>query len=149
MPGAWAFVLCLALGCGQTKRNAAGVSNGQPANGGAANSATSDIASSSAGGSSTGQSGGSAGTGNDTCGPNAAEPWVTKHLVRLSFNQLTTSIRTIFGDALADQITSEFAIRDRKRRSLLRLADPSNGWVVNDAIWSVSDGIGRLAPEAL
>ncbi len=81
---------------------------------------------------------------NDPCAPNAAGPWASKRLVRLSFNQLTTSIRTIFGDALADQIAAEFALGDRKDRPLPPLAAPSEGWVVTDAVWSVSDGIGQL-----
>lgn len=91
---------------------------------------------------------GTAGTGSDACPSDRASVSATsKRLVRLSFNQLAASIRTLFGAALADQIATELEIPDPDHRGFPPLAAVDEGWTVIDSVWTRLDRIGDIARE--
>jgi hypothetical protein len=64
-------------------------------------------------------------------------------LVRLTFNQVANSIRTWFGNALADQIATTYEIGDPTSRTFPPLASPREGSVVTDATWAKLDLISQ------
>src|SRR6478735_7291326 len=68
------------------------------------------------------------GGGSTLC---SGEPVVTKkRLVRLTFNQTTSSIRALLGNALADQVATDFEIVDDSHRTFPPLQNPREGSLV-------------------
>jgi len=73
-------------------------------------------------------------------GPTLAAP---KRMVRLTFNQLANSVRSLFGDTLADDITETFEIGSLSDRDFPPLASPREGSLFIDAVWQSSDAIAQ------
>lgn len=66
-----------------------------------------------------------------------------KRMVRLTFNQLASSVRSLFGDALADDVMQTFEIGDLADRDFPPLASPREGSLFIDAVWQSSDAIAQ------
>jgi hypothetical protein len=66
-----------------------------------------------------------------------------KRLVRLTFNQTTSSIRALLGDALADQVASDFEIVDASHRTFPPLQNPREGALVNDTVFDIGDRMAQ------
>jgi hypothetical protein len=97
------------------------------------------------GGPGTGLGGDSGGTGP---GPCTGDPvTVQKRMVRLSFNQVVTTIRSTLGDTIANQIVNDPVnasdLLDSKHRGFPPLASPREGSVITDATWSTGDQIAQ------
>jgi hypothetical protein len=121
---------------GTTGGGGTGSGNG-PGNTGAANSG---------GGGTTG------GAGATGPGPCTGDPvLVQKRLVRLTFNQVTTSIRAVLGNAIADKIANDpvFAadLLDSRHRGFPPLASPREGSVITDQTWATGDQIAQEAAQ--
>src|SRR6187549_1441664 len=56
-----------------------------------------------------------------------------KRMVRLTFNQLANSVRSLFGDALADAVVETFEIGDLSDRDFPPLSSPREGALFIDA----------------
>jgi hypothetical protein len=94
-------------------------------------------------------SGGSSGTGGGTTvlpagcdGPEVAMP---KRLIRLSFNQLASSLRPIFGDAFAAKLITDNQILPATERTFPPLGDTSEGTSYIDTKWQSADAIASAA----
>lgn len=70
-----------------------------------------------------------------------------KRMVRLTFNQLANSVRSLFGDALADEVITKFEIGDLADRDFPPLSSPREGSVFIDAVWQSSDAIAQKVGE--
>jgi hypothetical protein len=66
-----------------------------------------------------------------------------KRMVRLTFNQLANSVRSLFGDALADDVIETFEIGDLSDRDFPPLSSPREGSLFIDAVWQSSDAIAQ------
>lgn len=124
-------------GTGTTAGTTAGVGGSGMAAGTTTGTSTSGIA-----------MGGSAGTGTtfdppavDDCeGSTLAAP---KRLIRLTFNQLASSIESLFGTALADEIRATYEIGSLVDRDFPPLASPREGSLFIDSVWTSSDAIAQ------
>lgn len=67
----------------------------------------------------------------------------SKRMVRLTFNQLASSVRSLFGDALADQVMETYEIGDLGDRDFPPLASPREGSLFIDTVWQSSDAIAQ------
>jgi len=97
-------------------------------------------------GTSTTGSGG--GSGTTTSGPmpvdcEGSTVAASKRMVRLTFNQLANSVRSLFGDALADEVVATFEIGSLSDRDFPPLASPREGSLFIDAVWQSSDAIAQ------
>ncbi len=94
-----------------------------------------------------GGSGGPTGPGACTGSPTL----VQKRMVRLSFNQVVTTVRAILGDTIADKIANDpvYAadLPDAKHRWFPPLASPREGSVITDAAWNTGDQIAQAAAQ--
>lgn len=74
---------------------------------------------------------------------------VPKRIVRLSFNQLSNTIHSLFDDALGRQIDVDFEIGSEAPygRSFPPLASPGEGAVISTEVWRVNDQIAAAAGE--
>ena len=112
------------------------------------------------GASSTGGSSGlgSGGTGTGTAGgetkpPNMSadcEGWevaMPRRVIRLSFNQLATSLRPVFGEEFADKMVVDHAIKDPSERTFPPLGDTDEGSSYIDAKWQTADAIAVAAGQ--
>ncbi len=70
-----------------------------------------------------------------------------KRLIRLSFNQLAASLRTIFDDSFADGIIDTFDIAGPTERTFPPLGDTREGSSYIDAKWQTADGIAQAAGQ--
>ena len=110
--------------------------NGQPGSGGSATT-----------------TGGNSSTGGsvDMRPPNQSEDcegWevaMPKRLIRLSFNQVATSLAPIFGQAFAAKIVTDNSIKDPTERTFPPLGDTDEGSSYIDAKWQTADGIAVAA----
>src|SRR5215471_18773036 len=98
------------------------------------------------GGGSGGAGGGGGGGGGGPTGPGpcTGDPnLVQKRMVRLSFNQVVTTLRAILGTTIADKIANDpiYAadLPDAKHRWFPPLASPREGSVITDAAWNTGD----------
>ncbi|HEU5073769.1 MAG TPA: DUF1592 domain-containing protein [Polyangiaceae bacterium] len=66
-----------------------------------------------------------------------------KRMVRLTFNQLASSVRSLFGDALADDVMETFEIGDLTDRDFPPLSSPREGSLFIDSVWQSSDAIAQ------
>lgn len=66
-----------------------------------------------------------------------------KRMVRLTFNQLASSVRSLFGDDLADEVMETFEIGDLADRDFPPLSSPREGSLFIDAVWQGSDAIAQ------
>jgi hypothetical protein len=97
---------------------------------------------------------GAGGAGAASVGPCTGDPVVTpKRIVRLSFNQIASSIRSMFtsvvnptvGTAIGDRILNNpaYSIVDAAHRWFPPLSNPREGSVLIDAVWKTGDSIGE------
>jgi hypothetical protein len=74
-----------------------------------------------------------------------------KRMVRLTFNQLTTSIRALLGDAIGNQIANNpvYAddLVDAQHRWFPPLSSPREGSVIVDAVWATGDQVAQEAAK--
>jgi Protein of unknown function (DUF1592)/Protein of unknown function (DUF1588)/Protein of unknown function (DUF1595)/Protein of unknown function (DUF1585) len=83
--------------------------------------------------------------------PNQAadcEGWdvaMPKRLIRLSFNQVATSLVPIFGQAFATKIVADNSIKDPTERTFPPLGDTDEGSAYIDSKWQTADGIATAA----
>jgi hypothetical protein len=97
--------------------------------------------------------GGSSSTGGsvDMRPPNQSEDcegWevaMPKRLIRLSFNQVATSLLPVFGQEFVTKIISDNAIKDPTERTFPPLGDTDEGSSYIDAKWQTADGIATAA----
>jgi hypothetical protein len=103
-----------------------------------------------------GSSGSGTGTGGTTGEmkpPNQAadcEGWdvaMPKRLIRLSFNQVATSLIPIFGQEFATKIIADNSIKDPTERTFPPLGDTDEGSSYIDSKWQTADGIAKAAGE--
>ena len=98
------------------------------------------------------------GTGGGVVVPCTGDPVVTpKRIVRLSFNQIAASVRSMFttvssaavGTAIGDKIQNNpaYAIVDAAHRWFPPLANPREGSVLIDTVWQTGDNIGKEVSE--
>ncbi len=67
----------------------------------------------------------------------------SKRLVRLTFNQLAASVRSLFGDSLAAQVQTAFEIGSLSDRDFPPLSSPREGSLFIDSVWQSSDAIAQ------
>ena len=99
-----------------------------------------------------GGKGGGGGGGPTGPGPCTGDPTlVQKRMVRLSFNQVVTTLRAILGDTIADKIANDPVYQadlpDAKHRWFPPLASPREGSVITDAAWNTGDQIAQAAAQ--
>jgi hypothetical protein len=93
---------------------------------------------------------GNAGSGGTTplpegCeGPEIAMP---KRLIRLSFPQLASSMRPVFGDAFAAEVLKGALVPPTTERTFPPLGDTSEGSTYIDAKWQSADAMARAAGD--
>lgn len=126
------------VGSGSGTSSGGGGPPGAPSGGGA-----------SAGSTGSPGAGGSAPTSPGAC---AGDPIaVQKRMVRLSFNQVLTTIRAVLGNPIADKIANDpiYAtdLLDAKHRGFPPLASPREGSVITDATWATGDQIAQQAAQ--
>ncbi|MEO5769521.1 MAG: DUF1592 domain-containing protein [Polyangia bacterium] len=125
-----------------------GGGSGQPGSGGAAVGSAAGSGPGS-GGRGTTPTGGTGVTGPDGCTGDPVA--VQKRMVRLSFNQVTTTIRAMLGNTLADKLQSDptFAadLLDSQHRGFPPLASPREGSVITDATWVTGDQIAQKTAQ--
>lgn len=68
-----------------------------------------------------------------------------KRLIRLSFNQVATSLVPVFGEAFATKIVTDFSIKDPTERTFPPLGDTDEGSSYIDSKWQAADGIATAA----
>jgi hypothetical protein len=98
-----------------------------------------------------GNTGGSSGVGGSSTvlpagcdGPEVAMP---KRLIRLSFNQLASSLRPIFGEELAAKVIADNQILPPTERTFPPLGDTSEGTSYIDTKWQSADAIATAAAK--
>jgi Protein of unknown function (DUF1592)/Protein of unknown function (DUF1588)/Protein of unknown function (DUF1595)/Protein of unknown function (DUF1585) len=98
-------------------------------------------------------SGGSAGSSSSAGGSTMVSPQdcdgdeiaMPKRLVRLSFNQIASSLRPVFGDAFAASVLKTNQIPPTTERTFPPLGDTSEGSTYIDAKWQSSEAIAENA----
>ncbi len=70
-----------------------------------------------------------------------------KRLIRLSFNQVAASMRSVFGDVFADGLIETFDIVGPTERTFPPLGDTREGSSYIDAKWQTADGIAQAAGQ--
>jgi len=89
--------------------------------------------------------GGGPGSGGELCaGTDVVAP---KRIIRLSFNQMESSIRALLGDTIADKIALDYQIADAQHRTFPPLSNPREGAVVTDTVWTLDDQIAQEAAQ--
>lgn len=86
-------------------------------------------------------------TGNEMPG---CEGWaiaMPKRLIRLSFNQITTSLVPIFGQEFATKVATDKGIKDAIERTFPPLGDTDEGSSYIDSKWQSADAIAKSAAE--
>lgn len=78
--------------------------------------------------------------GTDVAAPEVAAP---KRLIRLTFNQIANSVRSLFGDAAATLITTKYQIGDATARTFPPLVSPREGSLISEDKWSKNDFIAK------
>lgn len=68
-----------------------------------------------------------------------------KRLIRLSFNQLATSLGPVFGEAFKAKIVTDFSIKDPTERTFPPLGDTDEGSSYIDSKWQAADAIATAA----
>lgn len=97
------------------------------------------------GGSSGVGTGGSSTVTPEGCdGPEVAMP---KRLIRLSFNQLASSLRPVFGEAFAKEVLTKNQIPKTTERTFPPLGDTSEGSSYIDSKWLSAEAIAEKAGE--
>ena len=91
-----------------------------------------------------GGSGGSMTAPQDCDGPEIAMP---KRLIRLSFNQIASSLRPVFGDAFAADVLTNNSIPPTTQRTFPPLGDTSEGSTYIDSKWQSSEAIAEKAGD--
>lgn len=93
----------------------------------------------------------SGGTPTDMRPPNQSadcDGWevaMPKRLIRLSFNQVATSLVPVFGQEFATKIIADNAIKDPTERTFPPLGDTDEGSSYIDAKWQTADAIATAA----
>lgn len=97
-----------------------------------------------------GTGGASGAGGSSTLGPqdcDGNEIAMPKRLIRLSFNQIASSLRPVFGDALAADVLKVNQIPPTTERTFPPLGDTSEGPTYIDAKWQSSEAIAAKAAD--
>jgi hypothetical protein len=72
-------------------------------------------------------------------------------MVRLTFNQVVTTIRSVFGNTIGDKLDNDPVynadLLDAKHRGFPPLASPREGSVVTDATWTTGDQIAQATAQ--
>jgi hypothetical protein len=70
-----------------------------------------------------------------------------KRIVRLSFNQISNTVRSLFGDTLAQKVDVDFEIgaESQVARTFPPLASPREGSLIGKTIWPTNDQIAAAA----
>jgi len=95
-----------------------------------------------------GRAGATAGGGSTSVAPqdcDGDEIAMPKRLVRLSFNQIASSLRPVFGDAFATDVLKTNQIPPPTQRTFPPLGDTSEGSTYIDAKWQSSEAIAEKA----
>lgn len=94
-----------------------------------------------------GQSGGGSSGGGTTAPQNCdgAEVAMPKRLIRLSFSQLATTLRPVFGDAFANKVIADNLITAPTARTFPPLGDTAEGTSYIDARWQSADAVATAA----
>ncbi len=97
---------------------------------------------------------GAAGSGGEMTKPpnqtEGCEGWdvaMPKRLIRLSFNQLATSLVPVFGAEFAAKMVADNAIKDPTERTFPPLGDTDEGSSYIDSKWQTADAISKAAGE--
>jgi hypothetical protein len=86
---------------------------------------------------------GPGGAGQDGAPCTGTDVILAKRVVRLSFNQIENSIRSVLGNPIADQIATNYQIADAQHRTFPPLSNPREGSVVTDTVWNIDDQIAQ------
>jgi hypothetical protein len=70
-----------------------------------------------------------------------------RRLIRLSFNQIATSLLPIFGAEFAKQVVADNSIKDPTERTFPPLGDTDEGSSYIDSKWQTADAIAKAAGE--
>jgi hypothetical protein len=92
--------------------------------------------------------GGSSGTSGSTTQPqdcDGSEVAMPKRLIRLTFNQIASSLRPVFGDALAADVLATNQIPPTTQRTFPPLGDTSEGSTYIDSKWQSSEAVAEKA----
>ncbi len=94
-----------------------------------------------------GQSGSSSGGTSSVTPQNCDgnEVAMPRRLIRLSFNQIATSLRPLFGDAFAAKVITDNNIGPATTRTFPPLGDTAEGTAYIDARWQSADAIATAA----
>lgn len=87
---------------------------------------------------------------NTPVGPVAcaeADVTVSKRLVRLTFNQLDRSLRSLLGNELADAVNTKLELPSAYERTFPPLNSPREGSVIIDAQWQTGDALAQAAGQ--
>jgi hypothetical protein len=84
---------------------------------------------------------------NQTEGCEGWDVAMPKRLIRLSFNQLATSLVPIFGAEFAAKMVTDNAIKDPTERTFPPLGDTDEGSSYIDSKWQTADAIAKAAGE--
>lgn len=107
----------------------------------------------------TGMTGGTSGVGGGSGGGGGMKPpnqmdgcegWdvaMPKRLIRLSFNQIATSLVPIFGQEFATKVVTDNSIKDPTERTFPPLGDTDEGSSYIDSKWQTADAIAKAAGE--
>ncbi len=66
-----------------------------------------------------------------------------KRMVRLTYNQLASSVKALFGDELTQQIKTTFEIGSLSDRDFPPLSSPREGSLFIDSVWRSTDAIAK------
>ena len=118
-----------------------GSSGGDRAGTGGAGGAVTGGAGGAGGGTATG-AGGMVVTPQPCSGEEVIAP---KRLVRLSFNQLANTVRSLLGNEFGDQVVATYGIGDATARTFPPLLSPREGLALVDQKWGVGDNVANAA----
>lgn len=104
-----------------------------------------------AGGSTAGAAGSGAGAGGGGAGVPVgctdSDVITAKRIVRLTFNQITSTIRDVIDPTIASEITTDFDIPDATHRTFPPLASPREGATVTDSQYQLGDNIAQAVGD--
>jgi hypothetical protein len=99
------------------------------------------------GGGSDGAGGGMSKPPNQAEGCEGWDVAMPKRLIRLSFNQLVTSLGPIFGEAFKIDLAEKNSVKDPTERTFPPLGDTDEGSSYIDSKWQTADAMAKAASE--
>ncbi len=85
--------------------------------------------------------------GNEMAGCEGWAVAMPKRLIRLSFNQIATSLVPIFGQEFATKVATDKGIKDAIERTFPPLGDTDEGSTYIDSKWQSADAIAKAAAD--